>query len=58
MSGMGCIIPRPLATGGNWSYPELWAVTSGLRYPGYKTPTVALEPFIERAAKTVLSTRC
>jgi hypothetical protein len=39
ISDMGCIVPQPFATGENRSYPYLWVITGGLRYPGYKTPT-------------------
>jgi hypothetical protein len=33
-------VPQMFAAGGNWSYLELWVITGGLRYPGYKTVTV------------------
>jgi hypothetical protein len=26
---------QSFAARGNWSYPEFWAITSGLRYLGY-----------------------
>jgi hypothetical protein len=42
MSGMEYMVPQSFATRGNRSYLELWVVTSGLRYPGYKTLRVAL----------------
>jgi hypothetical protein len=35
ISGMGCMVPQPFAAGGNRSYLEFWAITGGLRYPGY-----------------------
>jgi hypothetical protein len=57
ISGTECMVPEPFATGGNWSYLELWAVTSGSRYVGYKTLTVALEPSVEQAAEPILSMR-
>jgi hypothetical protein len=50
------MVPQPFATGGKWSYLEFWVVTSDPRYPGYKTPTVAPEPSIERVAEAVCST--
>jgi hypothetical protein len=50
------MVPRPVATGGNRTYPEFWAVTGGLWYPGHFTVTVAPEPSVERAVKNVLST--
>jgi hypothetical protein len=31
----GVFGPQPFATGGNKSYPKVWAVTGGLWYPGY-----------------------
>jgi hypothetical protein len=33
-----------------------WAVTSVPRYPGYRTPTVAPEPFVKRVGGAVRST--
>jgi hypothetical protein len=33
-----------------------WVVTDVPRYPGYKTPTVTLEPFVEQVAAAVRST--
>jgi hypothetical protein len=33
-----------------------WAITDAPRYPGYKTPIVAPEPFIEWVARAVHST--
>jgi hypothetical protein len=32
-----------------------WAVTGVPRYPGYKTPKVAPEPFVERMARVIRS---
>jgi hypothetical protein len=32
------------------SYPGCWAIASDLRYPGYKTPRVPPEPFVEQVA--------
>jgi hypothetical protein len=34
------MIPQPFVAGGNWSYPDFWAVTGDPRYPGYKTLTI------------------
>jgi hypothetical protein len=56
ISGTGCMVPQSFATGGNWSYPKFWAVTGDLRYPGYKTSTVAPDPFVERAVENALLT--
>jgi hypothetical protein len=39
ISGMGCMVPQPFATGGSRSYPKFWAITGGPWYPGYWTPT-------------------
>jgi hypothetical protein len=39
--------------GRNQSYLDLWAITDD---PWYKTPTVALEPTVERAVRAVHST--
>jgi hypothetical protein len=44
------MVPQPFATGGNRPYLEFWAVTSGLWYLGYLTPTVAPEYSVERVA--------
>jgi hypothetical protein len=33
--GTGCMVPQSFAAGGNQSYLKFWAVTGGLRYPGY-----------------------
>jgi hypothetical protein len=55
MSSTRCMIPQPFTDGGNMSYLEFWAVTSGPLYPGYKTLTVALEPSIDWAVETILS---
>jgi hypothetical protein len=49
--GIGCMVPQPFAAGGNRSYPEFWAVTGGLRYPGYITLIVAPEPSVERVTR-------
>jgi hypothetical protein len=38
---MGCMVPQSFVAGGNQSYLELWAVTGGPRYPGYKTPMIS-----------------
>jgi hypothetical protein len=35
ISNVRCMVPQPFAVGGNWSYPEFWAVTGGPQYPGY-----------------------
>jgi hypothetical protein len=48
--GMGCMVPQPFTTEGNRLYPEFWAITDGLQYPGYITLIVAPEPFVERVA--------
>jgi hypothetical protein len=32
---MRCMVPQPFTAGRNRSYPEFWAITSGLRNPGY-----------------------
>jgi hypothetical protein len=56
VSSMGCMVPQPFVDVGNYLYPDLWVIISGPRYPGYKTLTVAPEPSVERAAKTILST--
>jgi hypothetical protein len=53
---MRCVVPQPFAVGGNWSYLELWVVTSDLQYLGYKTLIVAPEPSVERVAGAVHST--
>jgi hypothetical protein len=42
------------ATRGNQLYLEFWAVTGDLQYPGYKTPTIAPEPSVERVVENVL----
>jgi hypothetical protein len=31
--GTGCVVPQLFAAGGNRSYQEFWAITSGPRYP-------------------------
>jgi hypothetical protein len=41
---------------GTGPYPDFFAITGGPRYPGYKTPTVAPEPFVEWVAGAVHST--
>jgi hypothetical protein len=38
--GMGCMVPQPLAVGGNRSYLEFWTVTGDPRYPRYLTPII------------------
>jgi hypothetical protein len=57
LSGMGCLVPQQCVTRGNWSYLDFWVVTGDLRYPGYKTSTVATEPSIERVVGAVYLTR-
>jgi hypothetical protein len=47
---MGCMVPQPLATGGNRPYLDLWAVTDDPQYPGYKILIVDPEPSIEQVA--------
>jgi hypothetical protein len=49
------MILQSFTTGGNQSYPDFWAITGDLWYPGYKTPTVASNPFIERVAGVIHS---
>jgi hypothetical protein len=49
---MRCMIPQPFASGGNRSYPKFWFVTGDLRYRGYFTLTVTLEPSVEWVAGT------
>jgi hypothetical protein len=39
ISGTECVAPQSFVTGGSRSYPDVCAVTGGLWYPGYKTPT-------------------
>jgi hypothetical protein len=34
------MVPQPFSIGGNRSYPELWVITGGPQYQGYKTPTL------------------
>jgi hypothetical protein len=55
ISGMGYLVPQPFSDGRNWSYQDFLVITSDLRYPGYKTPTVAPEPSIEWVARAVHS---
>jgi hypothetical protein len=55
--GIGCIVPQPFAAGVNRPYLESWVVIGGPWFLGYKTPTVAPEPFVERAVKIVLAER-
>jgi hypothetical protein len=50
------MIFQSFTAGGNRLYPDLWAVIGDLRYPGYKTLTVALEPSVEQVAGAVPST--
>jgi hypothetical protein len=47
----GCMVPQPFAAGGNQLYPEFWAVTYCLLFPGYITLTIALEPSVERVVR-------
>jgi hypothetical protein len=54
----GVWFPNHFAARGNRSYPDYWEVTGDLRYPGYKTPTVAPEPFVERVAGAGRSKGC
>jgi hypothetical protein len=35
ISGMGRMVPHPLAARGNQSYPEFWVVTGDLHYTEY-----------------------
>jgi hypothetical protein len=49
--GTGCMVLQPFTAGGNRSYLEFWAVTGGLRYLVYITPTVAPEPSIEQVVR-------
>jgi hypothetical protein len=41
---MGCMIPQPFATRGNWLYLEFWAITGDPWYLGYYTPTKSNPP--------------
>jgi hypothetical protein len=34
ISGMGCLVPQPFATGRNQSYPDFWVVTGDPQYRG------------------------
>jgi hypothetical protein len=49
VSGTGCLVLQPFATGGNQSYSDSWAVTGDQRYPGYKTLTLLLSSYILEA---------
>jgi hypothetical protein len=51
------MVTQPFAAGGNRSYLDLWVITGDPRYSGYKTPTVAPEPSVERVARAVHSIR-
>jgi hypothetical protein len=53
VSSMGCMVPQLFAAGGNWPYLDFWVITGDPRYLGYKTPTVAPEPFVERLAEAI-----
>jgi hypothetical protein len=39
ISDMGCVVRQSFAAGGNQLHLDLWAVTCGLQYLRYKTPT-------------------
>jgi hypothetical protein len=56
ISGIGCVVPHPLAIGGNWPYLGLSVITGDPRYPGSITPIVAPEPSIELVAGGIHST--
>jgi hypothetical protein len=45
VSGTGCLVPKPFAAEGNWSYLDFWAITDGPRYLGYKTWTSSVPDF-------------
>jgi hypothetical protein len=47
------MVPQSFATSGDWPYLDFWAITGDPRYPGYKTPTVALEPSVERVVEVI-----
>jgi hypothetical protein len=49
------MVSQPFATRGNRSYLDLYVLTSILRYPGYKTLTIAPKPSIERVTEDVHS---
>jgi hypothetical protein len=38
------------------SYPDFWVIIDGPQYPGYKTPSVAPELFVEQVVKAIHST--
>jgi hypothetical protein len=52
---MGYLVPQSFAAGGNRLYLDFRAVTDDLRYLGYKTPTVAPEPFLKRVDEAIHS---
>jgi hypothetical protein len=39
VSSIGYMVLQPFSVVGNRLYLELWVITDGLRYPGYKTPS-------------------
>jgi hypothetical protein len=49
------MVPQPIAAGGNQPYLDFWAITGHPWYPGYKTPTVASETYVERVVGAVHS---
>jgi hypothetical protein len=49
------MVPQPLATVRNRSYPNFWEVTDDPRCLVYKTLTVALEPFVVWVARAIHS---
>jgi hypothetical protein len=46
----GVWFPSRFAARGNWPYPDYWVVIGDPWYLGYRTPTVAPEPFVEQVA--------
>jgi hypothetical protein len=50
------MVHQPFAAGGNQLYLDFWAIIGDLRFLGYKTPTVALEPIIKWVAGAIHST--
>jgi hypothetical protein len=52
------MIPQSFVTGGNWSYPYLWAVTGDLWYPGYKSPSRLTEEIEKYCVLELFVTLC
>jgi hypothetical protein len=52
----GTWLPSRLPLGGNRDvFKFVWVITGGPWYPGYRTPTVAHEPSVERVVRVVHS---